>query len=216
MKLNFDTLKTRQHELGETLPQDVYLRVHRALSWLKAANESSSPDAKFIFLWIAFNAAYAQEFKPGQELMKRDSFKEFLGRLLRLDNEDLIYNIVWKNYSGKIRLFIDNQYVSRYFWDYHNGRLTEEQWVKKFERSRAMAQKALAIKDTVVFVGILFDRLYVLRNQLVHGGATWESKVNRDQVRDGYRIMQDLVPAIIHIIMENAEEAWGKPCYPPV
>ncbi|MCK9303776.1 MAG: HEPN domain-containing protein [Bacteroidales bacterium] len=216
MKLNFDTLKRRQHELGETLPQDVYLRVHRALSWLKAANESSSPDAKFIFLWIAFNAAYAQEFKSGQELMKRDSFKEFLGRLLRLDCEDLVYNIVWENYSGKIRLFIDNQYVSRYFWDYHNGRLTEEQWVKKFERSRAMAQKALAIKDTVVFVGILFDRLYVLRNQLVHGGATWESKVNRDQVRDGYRIMQDLAPAIIHIIMENAEEAWGKPCYPPV
>jgi len=32
--------------------------------------------------------------------------------------------------------------------------------------------KALAIKDTVIFVGILFDRLYVLRNQLVHGGTT--------------------------------------------
>jgi len=75
--------------------------------------------------------------------------------------------------------------VTRYCWDFHNGRLTEEQWVKKFDKSRAMAQKALAIKDTVVFVGILFDRLYVLRNQLVHGGSTWKSKVNRDQVRDG-------------------------------
>ena len=173
MKLNFDTLKKRQHELGEKLPTDVYLRVHRALSWLKAANQNFSLDAKFIFLWIAFNAAYAQEFKSGQELMKRDSFKEFLGRLLRLDCEDLVYNIVWGNYSGKIRLFIDNQYVSRYFWDFHNGTLTKEQWVKTFERSRAMAQKALAIKNTVVFVGILFDRLYVLRNQLVHGGVTW-------------------------------------------
>jgi len=216
MQLDFDTLKKRQHELADTLPQDVYLRVHRALSWLKAADENPSLDAKFIFLWIAFNAAYAQEFKSGEELLKRDSFKVFLSALLRLDRQDLIYDIVWQNYSGKIRLFIDNKYVTRYFWDFHNGRLTEEQWVKKFDKSRALAQKALAIKDTVVFVGILFDRLYVLRNQLVHGGATWKSKVNRDQVRDGSRILQDIVPAIIHIIMENPAEPWGQPCYPPV
>lgn len=216
MKLDYKTLKDRQHELTDTLPQDVYLRVHRSLSWLKAADEASSPDAKFIFLWIAFNAAYAQELKSGQELMKRDSFKEFLGSLLRLDRDDTIYGIVWKNYSGKIRLFIDNQHVTRYFWDFHNGRLTEAEWIKKFDKSRAMAQRALAIKDTAVFVGILFDRLYVLRNQLVHGGATWKSKVNRDQVRDGSHILQDIVPAIIHIIMENPSEPWGKPCYPPV
>ncbi|MDD2599899.1 MAG: hypothetical protein PHO37_11855 [Kiritimatiellae bacterium] len=38
---------------------DVYLRVHRALSWLQATNESPAPDAKFIFLWIAFNAVDA-------------------------------------------------------------------------------------------------------------------------------------------------------------
>ena len=100
--------------------------------------------------------------------------------------------------------------------DNHNGRLTEDAWIRKFDKNRAMAQKALAIKDTVVFVGILFDWLYVLRNQLVHGGATWKSKVNRDQVRDGSRILQDIVPAIIHIIMENPSESWGKPCYPPV
>ncbi len=183
---------------------------------MRAAQESTSPDAKFLFLWIAFNAAYASEFKSGQELMKRDSFMEFLCRLIRLDKDELIYNIVWTNYSGKIRLFIDNKYVTRYFWDFHNGRLTEEQWVKKFEKNRAMAQQALAIKDTVVFVGILFDRLYILRNQLVHGGATWNSKVNRDQVRDGYRILEDLVPAIVHILMENPDEPWGKPCFPPV
>lgn len=29
-----------------------------------------------------------------------------------------------------------------------------------------------------MILSILFDRLYVLRNQLVHGGATWNSDVN--------------------------------------
>ncbi len=50
-------------------------------------------------------------------------------------------------------------------------------------------------------ISILLDRLYVLCNQLVHGGSTWKSKVNRDQVRDGYRILEDIIPAIIHVIM---------------
>lgn len=31
----------------------------------------------------------------------------------------------------------------------------------------------------------LLRRLYVLRNQLVHGSATWNSSANRAKVRDG-------------------------------
>lgn len=30
----------------------------------------------------------------------------------------------------------------------------------------------------------VFMRLYTLRNQLIHGGATWNSAVNRAHVRD--------------------------------
>ena len=37
------------------------LRVHRAISWIGRAEVcGTDADAKFIFLWIAFNAAYAQ------------------------------------------------------------------------------------------------------------------------------------------------------------
>ena len=63
---------------------------------------------------------------------------------------------------------------------------------------------------------ILFDRIYTLRNQLIHGGATWLSKVNRDQVRDGSRILIELVPAMIHLVMENPDDGWGDVCYPPM
>ena len=34
-----------------------------------------------------------------------------------------------------------------------------------------------------------FERLYVLRNQVMHGGATWHSSFNRDQIRDGANIL---------------------------
>lgn len=49
------------------------------------------------------------------------------------------------------------------------------------------ARRAYLASETGTVLMILFDRLYVLRNQIIHGGATWNSSVNRDQVRDGAR-----------------------------
>ena len=59
----------------------------------------------------------------------------------------------------------------------------------------------------------LFDRLYVLRNQLIHGGATWQGSVNRSQVQDGAAIMAFLVPHFINLMLDNPAAAWGIPPY---
>ncbi|MDF7806099.1 HEPN domain-containing protein [Pontiellaceae bacterium B12219] len=216
MVLNYKTLKSRHREIRDGQPEAIRLRIHRALSWLKAAEQSDQADTRFIFLWITFNSIYAQEFNAHETFGEKGLLNRFLGQLVKLDAENLIHKIAWDNYSGKIRLFIDNPYCSRYFWNFHNGRLTEEQWKKKFEQSRRDAQRALAIKDTTIFCTILFDRLYVLRNQLMHGGATWKSDINRAQVKDGTRILEQIIPAMIYIMMENADEEWGSPCFPPI
>ena len=63
-------------------------------------------------------------------------------------------------------------------------------------------------------LSFVFDRLYVLRNQLVHGGATWNSAVNRDQVRDGASILGFLMPVFVDVMMDNPHEDWGRPFYP--
>jgi hypothetical protein len=63
---------------------------------------------------------------------------------------------------------------------------------------------------------VVFDRLYVLRNQLVHGGSTWNSSVNRDQVRDGAAVLGTLLPIFIDIMMDNPYRDWGRPFYPVV
>lgn len=215
MELNYGALKDRQRELRQAMPAETNLRVHRGLSWLKVAEASDDLDTKFIYLWIAFNSIYAKEVDIRGTFGEKGLFCQFLGKLIRLDADDLLYNIAWDNYSGKIRLFIDNPYVSRYFWDFHGGGLTKEQWEQKFDRSRRDAQRALVNKDATIFCTILFDRMYVLRNQLLHGGATWNSDMNRDQVRDGSRILEQFIPAMIHILLENPDEDWGNPCFPP-
>ena len=70
--------------------------------------------------------------------------------------------------------------------------------------------------NTRMVLAVIFDRLYVLRNQLMHGSATWNSSVNRDQVRDSASILGQLVPAIISIMLDSSSEVWGDPRYPVV
>lgn len=62
----------------------------------------------------------------------------------------------------------------------------------------------------------IFDRLYVLRNQIVHGGATWDGSVNRNQACDGAAILAFLMPLLVSIMMEHPDGDWGRPFYPVV
>lgn len=59
-------------------------------------------------------------------------------------------------------------------------------------------------------------RLYTLRNQLMHGGATWNGSVNRSQVRDGRAILDSVLPVILALMMRKPERFQGEPFYPVV
>jgi len=215
--LDHKTLKARQRKIREGFPSSLALRVHRALSWLgRAEQETQDLDARFIFLWIAFNAAYANEILDRQSFTERKLFLGFLNRLIESDEEKLLYQLVWHEFSGPIRLMIDNRYVFQPFWDYHNGQLSEQEWRQQFQRSRTSAKRALGRMDTARLLAVMFERLYVLRNQLLHGGATWNSAVNRGQIAQGATIMGLIVPTVIHLMMENPNQLWGDPCYPVV
>jgi hypothetical protein len=58
--------------------------------------------------------------------------------------------------------------------------------------------------------------IYTLRNQLVHGGATWHSVTNREQVRDCAAFMAQLVPTIITLLMDHPQHMWPAPAFPVV
>jgi hypothetical protein len=215
--LSFNELKAKQRKIREAFPSDLGVRIHRALSWLHRAEQSDDDDdAAFIFYWIAFNAAYAHEEITYAPIGERSSFDEYFGKLISLDAEQIIYDAIWRRYSGPIRLLLDNRYVFQPFWKHHNDVKGGHDWEAQFARSKRLIKKSLQNSDTKSVLCTLFDRLYVLRNQLVHGGATWNSSVNRDQVRDGSRILGFLVPLFIDLMMENPDLSWGTPYYPVV
>ena len=99
---------------------------------------------------------------------------------------------------------------------HHNGVEGFEDWEEWFRASERRFRRALEERDTVRVLRLDFDRLYVLRNQIVHGGATWNSRVNRDQVRDGAAILAFLMPVFVDVMMDHPHEDWGRPFYPVV
>jgi hypothetical protein len=56
----------------------------------------------------------------------------------------------------------------------------------------------------------------VLRNQLVHGGATWNSGVNRQQVKDGAAILGTLLPLLLDLMITHPAQDHGEILYPVV
>lgn len=213
----FSSLKEKQRNIRSGFSSDVGLRVHRCLSWLNRAEQASDDfDAAFIFYWISFNAAYAEEIGEATIIGERSAFDGFFRKLIELDSDNQIYDAIWDKFSQSIRLFLDNQYIFQPFWKHQNHIDGYEDWKERFDKSKRRFNSALANHDTRAVLGMLFDRLYVLRNQLVHGGATWNSSVNRDQVRDGARILGFLVPIFVDLMMDNPDKNWGLPYYPVV
>jgi hypothetical protein len=217
MSIDHDFLKTRQRAERGSHSINLTLRVHRALSWLQRAEQcAGDADARFIFLWIAFNAAYANDIGDRERSREQQLFETFLQKLVELDKGRLLYDLIWSEFPGSIRVLLDNRFVFQPFWDYHNGRIDEQEWVRRFADARAAASRALAAGDTARVLSIVLARMYTLRNQIVHGGATWNSSVNRDQLRDCTAFLGKLVPSIILLMLDNSDTLWGDACYPVV
>ena len=219
-ELNSSVLREKANSAWpDRFPDDdgLALRVHRALSWIdRAERESDDPDARFVFYWIAFNAVYAKDIPERHGESERDRFGGYFNEIVRLDTDNRIYDAVWNRFSSSIRVFLNNKFVFQPFWNYHNGIYGYDNWEARFNSSKAVVASALGRNDTVSILSVLFDRLYILRNQIVHGGATWNSSVNRDQVRDGVSIVSFLVPIFVDLMLDNPNERWGPPYYPVV
>jgi hypothetical protein len=213
---SFAPLKAKQRALRAAFPEPLGLRVHRAISWLgRAEAEKTDVDVRFILLWVAFNSAYASDI-DADATNERKSFKAFFDTLVSLDASHRIYDAVWERFSQEIRLLLANRYVFAPFWHKQNGLEGHDDWEEKLAASQRQIGTAMKQFDTGRILLVLFDRLYVLRNQLVHGGATWNSSINRAQVKDGAAVLGWLLPVFIDIMLENPDRDWGKPFYPVI
>ena len=216
--VNYADLKQKQRAIRGGFPEPLGLRVHRAISWIgRAEMAGQDDDARFIFLWIAFNAAYANErdFQVAVQ-SEREVFLEYFRKLVSLDADRRIDSAIWQRFSGPVRLLMGSRYLYNSFWQHHNGIEGFSDWEARFKASHSAFLHAFRAGDTARVLSFLFNRLYVLRNQVVHGGSTWNSSVNRSQLRDGTAILGFLLPVFVNLMMDNPQADWGRPFYPVV
>jgi hypothetical protein len=204
--------KLKQHKDS---PEALAVRLHRAISWLKCAEENTANnDMQFISLWVSYNACYAIDDKSELDLTERKQFNDFISKLVFYDHENRFFTLLWNKFSGPVRLIIENQFIYKPFWEAQRGKSVD--WKKLFDQSNKNANRFLSKNEVGKLIELVLDRLYTLRNQIIHGGATYKSKVNRAQVRDACNILKMLIPIIIDIMIENRKENWGEIYYPVV
>ncbi|HLV15264.1 MAG TPA: hypothetical protein VKY41_08795 [Xanthomarina sp.] len=208
-------LKRKLKAVSDTLDDNNAIRLHRAISWVKCAEEQAdNPDLKFITLWIAFNACYADNDAHEHELSEKKRFRDFIAKLVNYDVEERFFKILWYKFPGPVRLLIDNKYAYKQFWDAQRGDSID--WESRFKQSQIDSRNYLAHQQVSKLLELVLDRLYTVRNQLIHGGATYQSKLNRSQVKDASQILEFLLPIIIDVMISNGGEDWGIINYPVI
>lgn len=191
-------------------------RLRRAKSWYQqGSKEDISDEESFLFLWIAFNAAYGRIYDWG-ETNERDNIRNFIGRVIKLDKNNAIQRALLHNLDTW-RELLENKYIYDPFWNVrrkHGGNRWRVGWCKKNE----VALKAWDKGDTVGTLNEVLSRLYTLRNQMLHGGITFKDSFGKRQLRDSRPIMRELIRLIIDIIDTDIKanpdtKRWGKVDY---
>lgn len=215
---DFTNLKAFYQKSHEGFNEPFSKRMSRALSWLeRAEQEENDADAGFIFYWISFNASYSvpPDDSPNDEKKgERFNFEDYFELLVDNDTHGEIYKLVHDRFKREIKGLMDNKYIFPQFWKAESQLLSAKHppeasaWKRALNISQKAMKKALDDKKTDKILEILFGRLYVLRNQLIHGSATWNGPVNREQVVDGHKIISQLQPIFLSVMMKHPHKNW--------
>ncbi|MCC9602885.1 hypothetical protein LOC67_20235 [Stieleria sp. JC731] len=191
------------------------VRFHRACSWLQRAEQADGSDDLDLVLmsqWIAFNALYGQWDEGAKEpVSDHVCWRHFVDRILSLDKDKIVTDVLMDNKPLVMTIF-DDEYLSRYFWREPNDKRAKRSRKTKFDARTWYLEGCWTL-----ILDRLIVRVYLLRCQLVHGAATYNSRLNRRSIRRSSQMMDHLIRSFLLVwINQGADEDWGIMCYPPM
>ena len=201
------------------MTNDDKTRQRRMGVWIKHA-EDLPEDAfhlQFICYWIAFDAAFAQFAKGGGSGIGR--MLGFLKDVVRTDKNQRIYTILRDRMQNIERISVLRQ-TSPSFWDRKKSEVQDpSKWAEHFvdirvkEKDRFSLMLSIQSDDHVFNVlEDLFRRLYVVRNQIFHGGSSGAGSHGKTQVKEGALLLSQLIPCFREIMRKSAD--WGPVPFP--
>ena len=141
-------LKSKLRALDRSNDEGFYIRLHRAISWLKAAEEHNDNQYfQILSYWISLNSCYSisgdvDRFREGSKLT------EFFEKIIEVDKQGTIYELFWTEFSGMIRVLLNNQFIYKRYRIYQRGQVTS--WEQEFKRENLHAARLLQNPDRSV------------------------------------------------------------------
>ena len=229
--------KIRQEIEENSLDRKFAVRIKRSISWLERAKKTDDQDSKFALLWIAFNALYAIDHHSCGDTKERLQQAKLFSIIKAIDSEHEICKLIEEKCLDEAKNVVSNRYIMREYWDYvmnnnlqdgqeKHGQGFKKRWKDKTDNKRDKLVMSIKDRDILPMLGSIFGNLYILRNQIIHGCATWQSKKHRDkpeekdmdQVDDGCKVLEMILPLFIELLMENPylpRKNLGTIGYPP-
>ena len=199
--------------------EELGLRWRRCTSWLAQAEQEiweQKYDAAFICCWIAFNAAYSVDTPDPRETFELESIRKYFTLLRELDHDGSIERELFDNETrwGQIEDILNNHYIYAPYWNSREDDTHQATWQDSLNWSMEKVRRARSNRDVGPVLEEMFSRLYVLRNQLFHGAATYNGSLNRRQVQWGAALLYLLLPVFLELMFRNPGADWGVPKYP--
>lgn len=206
------------------LREDNQRRVARMNVWIESATTSPADDdyahIRFVFYWIAYEAAYKVEsdgFVDGEQRTKEWAQREQFHRSMAGHDGEMIQGVLRRHRDRIARLLELRQADSKFWYQGNqNGQMTEQEWEIQFNRRVTSALRKLNNGETETTLNNLFRNLAVVRNQIVHGGSAGTRSRGRTQVLLGAELLSALIPRFRDVVQSNLDEDWGNPPFPRV
>ncbi len=213
LRRRFKPHKERFNQEQPTCPTPT--RFHRACSWIDRIEKqelTADLDMQLVSLWIAFNALYGQWDEERREPKgERESWRKFIDRIAAIDRQGQLIDAL-EQHKRLVVALCEDPFISGNFWNNSN-----------YDRRRQPKKKVFKVREWyrekrwAMVLDEVFERIYLMRCQLVHGAATYGSKLNRKSLKHCVMMLRQLLPVVMLVLVDDGvDEDWGALCYPPV
>lgn len=190
------------------LADAVKLRLKRARSWLgksRKAGSSMPPDldAQFIFLWIAFNALYGNRRRRdnappshvGRTTSEISDFTRFLEAIEHVSGGKIATLLSRSPLAVQAGKVLDDPFLDLDCWE-----RWEAEGIRDRQQRLTIPWKSYGGHSRTVPV---FRQIYTLRNQLLHGAASDDSRRNRESLKHAIPVLDGVVDALIPLVEQH-------------
>ncbi len=192
---------------------DLKLRIQRAFSWFNKANSLDQElDLQFLSFWICLNALYQQ---GTQQSDNTQCLNAFLTTIVIKDQYRKIETFISGQYRQRVISLLENKYLTQSYWDYQNQIIRLDACQQQLQQDHSDIRAAIEQRNITKILHLLFARLYMLNKQIINGGSSYQSDMNRKPLNESCTLLNRLLPIFMLIVLENTDIiCFPKPYYP--